>query len=304
MMSKLVTIIMSTYNETEVELRESINSVLNQTYTNFEYIIVNDNPKNANLARVLNQLSDKRIKIIQNKNNKGLVWSLNRALKRAVGDIIVRMDADDICINNRIERQLEYLNDNRLDLIGSYVELIDEKGCSIKKLMKLPQTHKEIAFYMKWGNCIVHPTWMGKREVFVKLDGYIKAIHCEDYDFILRALRAGFKVGNVPEKLLKYRIRHESISRENIVQQYILRLYLSNNIKTILYENNLREKDILNYVNSDKFREECDAYKRYRQCKKALISHNNIFEQLPNMITSKFLYLDIIEKLTLFMREH
>ena len=79
MMSKLVTIIMSTYNETEVELRESINSVLNQTYTNFEYIIVNDNPKNANLARVLNQLSDKRIKIIQNKNNKGLVWSLNRA---------------------------------------------------------------------------------------------------------------------------------------------------------------------------------------------------------------------------------
>lgn len=299
MKNKLVTIIMSTYNETEVELMESINSVLNQTYSNFEFIIVNDNPENANLAQVLNQYSDNRIKIIQNKINKGLVWSLNCALKNAIGDIIVRMDADDICVNTRIEHQLEYLENNQLDLIGSYVELINEEGCTIKKLMKLPQTHKKISFYLKWGNCIMHPTWMGKREVFVMLDGYNGAIHCEDYDFILRALRAGFKVGNVPEKLLKYRIRRESISRENIVQQYILRLYLSNNMKS-----NLREKDIFNYIASDQFREECDDYNKYRQCKKELIAHNKIFKQLFNMITSKFLYLNLIEKVTQFMREH
>ncbi len=297
MINKFVTIIMSTYNETEIELRESINSVLNQTYSNFEFIIVNDNPENANIAQVLDQLSDKRIKIIRNNMNKGLVWSLNCALKNSIGEIIVRMDADDICVNNRIERQLEYLDKNQLDLIGSYIELIDEKGSTIKELMKQPQTHKEIAFYMKWGNCIMHPTWMVKRKVFVKLDGYIEATYCEDYDFILRALKAGFKVGNVPEKLLKYRIRRESISRENIVQQYILRLYLSNNIK-----NDLREEEILNYIASEQFREECDNYNRYRQYKKALIAHKKFFTQLFNMITSKFFYLNLIEKVTSLMR--
>ena len=100
-MRELISVIMSVYNETNIDLLLSINSILNQTYENLEFIIVDDNPDNKRIKEVLDQQTDPRIKIIYNKANMGLVFSLNEALKHVNGEFVARMDADDISLQNR-----------------------------------------------------------------------------------------------------------------------------------------------------------------------------------------------------------
>ena len=194
MEAPLVSILMSTYNETPKELDESINSILHQTYSNFEFLIINDNPNNCELEETLKTYVDSRIRIIRNEKNLGLVKSLNAGLKLCEGQYVARMDADDISRQSRIQDELLYLKKNHLDMIGSYIETIDEHGETIKSLMRFPEKHNQIAKFMRWGSCSCHPTWFLKREVCLKLHGYRKTPHCEDYDFMLRAINNGSKI--------------------------------------------------------------------------------------------------------------
>ena len=104
----LISVVMSNYNTDEEYLRAAIESVLNQTYENFEFIIVDDCSTN-NSVDVIESYSDKRIKLIKNKGNMGLTKSLNIAIKAAKGEFIARMDADDIALPQRFEKQIEFL---------------------------------------------------------------------------------------------------------------------------------------------------------------------------------------------------
>ena len=148
MEAPLVSILMSTYNETPKELDESINSILHQTYSNFEFLIINDNPNNCELEETLKTYVDSRIRIIRNEKNLGLVKSLNAGLKLCEGQYVARMDADDISRQSRIQDELLYLKKNHLDMIGSYIETIDEHGETIKSLMRFPEKHNQIAKFM------------------------------------------------------------------------------------------------------------------------------------------------------------
>lgn len=91
-----ISVIMSAYNESFDELSRSIDSIINQTYKNIEFIIVSDNPENKEIKKAVQVANDQRIKYLENKENVGLVQSLNRAISEATGSIITRMDADDI----------------------------------------------------------------------------------------------------------------------------------------------------------------------------------------------------------------
>ena len=166
----LISVLMSTYNETTKELDESINSILQQTYSNFEFLIINDNPNNYELEKTLKSYKDSRIKIIHNEENLGLVKSLNNGLKYCNGQYVARMDADDISCPSRIQDELLYLQNNRLDMVGSYIETIDENGKTIKPLMRFPKNHNQIVKFMRWGSCICHPTWLLKRVVWNYMD--------------------------------------------------------------------------------------------------------------------------------------
>ena len=104
----LFSVLMSTYNETTKELDESINSILQQTYSNFEFLIINDNPNNYELEKTLKSYKDSRIKIIHNEENLGLVKSLNNGLKYCNGQYVARMDADDISCPSRIQDEKQY----------------------------------------------------------------------------------------------------------------------------------------------------------------------------------------------------
>ena len=297
MSEKLVTVIMSIYNESVSELNKSINSILNQSYRNLEFIIINDNPLNKQLENQLNELvrQDSRVKVYVNNNNIGLVESLNRALGFSHGDYIARMDADDISEPSRIKKQVSCIEQKNLDLIGSSLILIDEQDVQFGTL-HFPTRNEQIVRFMKYGTCLPHPTWLGKKEVFDCLHGYRKALYCEDYDFLLRVLKRGYKVGNCDGYDLRYRVRKCGISQSNYVKQYVLRKYLYKHRDIILQ---VDEEDILLYLNSDKFEEACLAYEDFCTVKKNVKKN---FLCIFQLLKNRYFLSYINEKIALQMR--
>lgn len=245
----LVSIIMSTYKEEEIFLRQAIESILNQSYKDFEYIIILDNPDNNLHIRIIKEYAnlDKRIKFYVNEKNMGLTASLNKGLGLAKGKYICRMDADDISINKRIENQKRYLEENNYDLIGGISQMIDENGKSIYSIKKVPTNMDKIKKALRYNQIISHPTWFGKKEVFEKLNGYRNMPLCEDYDFTLRAVLNGYKISNIDETVLKYRMTSSSISRSNLYEQYLFARFITKKYS----ENKIADiKEAKQYVNN------------------------------------------------------
>lgn len=220
---------MATYKESIECLKQSIESIINQTYNDFEFIIILDNPDNKEHIAFINDYvcKDERIKFYINDKNMGLTNTLNRGLKLAEGKYICRMDADDISELYRMEHQKKYLEENDFDLIGGISQMIDEDGNTIYSIKKVPTNFKKIKKCIKYNQVISHPTWFGKKEVFDKLNGYRNMPLCEDYDFTLRAILQGFKISNVNECVLKYRMTKDSISRSNLFEQYLFARYIT-----------------------------------------------------------------------------
>lgn len=291
-----ISIIMSVYNETEEELKKSIGSVLSQTYSNFEYIIVCDNPLNKNICSFLNGINDNRVRIIMNKRNMGLVWSLNYALKFVSGEYIARMDADDICINTRLYDELQYLISHKCDIVGSYVDFIDENDLIISKEIKNPTEHMQIKKFLKQDPALVHPTWLAKKKVFTNLDGYRNIPYCEDYDFLIRAVRNGFILGNVDKVLLKYRIRAKGISKSNEVKQYVIHEYLAKKYNSKDY---LSPEEIEMYLSSEKFKKKLNHRQSYIE-KKNLLKNGSFYKKFKasmNLITNYYFWRGMYLKL-------
>lgn len=229
----MISVIMSTYKEDERLLRESIESILNQTYRDFEYIIILDYPDNDVHKSVIEEyaLKDDRIHFYINEKNMGLTDSLNRGLSLCHGEYIARMDADDISLPDRLERQMKYLEKNHYDLIGGITEMINENGSLLYSIKNVPTDPKKINKALRYSQCIAHPTWLGRKEVFEKNAGYRHMPLCEDYDFTLRAVLNGFVVSNLNEAVLKYRMTSNSISRSNLFEQYLYMSYITNEYK-------------------------------------------------------------------------
>lgn len=233
-----VSIIMSSYNEKREFIIQAIESILNQTYKNIEYIIVIDNPSNKSIIDVIDRYSmiDKRITVIGNKCNIGLTASLNKALEICNGKYIARMDADDISDPNRIERELQYLKKNKLDLVGCMTRRIDEKGNIVNELTNISYTPAHISKKLMFDNCIAHPTWLVKKEVYDTLHNYREISTAEDYDFLLRSKKNGFSLGICDECLFSYRVNTSGISRNNSLRQTLTSHILQkeyNNIEAI-----------------------------------------------------------------------
>lgn len=229
----MISVIMSTYKEDERLLRESIESILNQTYRDFEYIIILDYPDNDVHKSVIEEyaLKDDRIHFYINEKNMGLTDSLNRGLSLCHGEYIARMDADDISLPDRLERQMKYLEKNHYDLIGGITEMINENGSLLYSIKSVCTDPKKINKALRYSQCIAHPTWLGRKEVFEKNAGYRHMPLCEDYDFTLRAVLNGFVVSNLNEAVLKYRMTSNSISRSNLFEQYLYMSYITNEYK-------------------------------------------------------------------------
>lgn len=247
-MNRLVSVVMSTYNESDRDLSESIESVLNQTHSNFEFIIVNDNPKNEALRNKLAQYSkEPRVRIIENSKNSGVAFSRNHALKYTHGYYTAVLDGDDVCYPERLEKELAYLEAHPdCDLVASAREDIDENSVAINKFCGVMVSDKTVNKILKYGNIITHSTVMVKTSILKKLNGYRSFRSAQDYDVWLRMVSMNCKFHLMPEVLTKYRIRQQGITNSNFARsfyelKYIRQLYferLKNNGQDSYSEDN------------------------------------------------------------------
>lgn len=242
MQTNLISVIMSAYNERIDWIEKSMESILNQSYENIEFIVVLDNPENEELKEVLKdyQSRDRRMKLIINEKNLGLVSSLNIALRHCTGAYIARMDADDISVRNRLEMQKRYLEENGLDFVFSGVEVIDEEGRRLYETNTLPLDAEETKKALEGINISFHPTWFLKSGILNELQGYRDISYCEDYDFLLRCLNKNYRLGKMGQAVLQYRVRESGISKSYSLEQYL-------NAKSIfnLYRNKQLENEKL-----------------------------------------------------------
>ena len=244
-----ISILMSTYNEPKEYIESAINSILKQTYTNLELIVICDNPENTAAIELIKNITrmDSRVRFIINETNLGLTASLNKALQYASGEYIARMDADDIALQDRLAHQLDYIIANKLDLVGCNIQNIDQYGNEIGAITVFPESHNLIIKKARYRSPIAHPTWLGKKDTFIELNGYREIDACEDYDFIIRAILKGFHLGNIQETLFQYRINPNSISstRKSIQKtgMYLIRKNYRKGYETT-------EKEYVGFMNS------------------------------------------------------
>ncbi len=236
----ILSVLMSVYNEKEIWLRESIESILNQTFSDFEFIIILDNPENAIAKRLIQEYKqkDKRIIFLENKINIGTASSKNKGLKIARGKYIAIMDADDISLKNRFIEQINFLKNNpNIFLVGSWAYIINEDG-SQAGLMKITDNPLLLKKMIKYISISYHSSWMVKKEVYDKLKGYNESIpYVEDFDFLLRVIENNYLISNIKVPLIKYRIRFNQVSQRNSLKMQKIILYL----KKIQYKNIKKE---------------------------------------------------------------
>lgn len=208
----LVSVIMSVYNADKY-LKRSIDSILNQTLSDFEFIIINDASIDSSLS-IINSYNDDRIKLINKPFNKGFIGfveNLNLGIEIAKGKYISRMDADDISRLDRFEIQYNFLESNpEIFMVGSDLNLINNSGQKIGYL-KSPTNHNDIIRKFNSENAMYHPVIFFRNELNIRYRDKFKA--CEDFDFYLQLLSQGKKFSNINQPLLDYRMLEDSISR-------------------------------------------------------------------------------------------
>lgn len=201
-----VSVCMPVYNA-EKYVAEAIESVLSQTYKDFEFIIVDDSSTDGSW-KIIQEYADKdtRIRAFRNKKNGGVVVSLNNALKKAKGVYIARMDADDICVPTRFEKQVALLKKN--DVVGSNIQFIDEQG----KKKGVRVYSNAIDRVVRVESPLAHPSVMLKKELFDTHGLYREEFNsAEDYDrwLCFYSRRATFYV--IQETLLHYRTHAQQV---------------------------------------------------------------------------------------------
>ncbi|HET6426375.1 MAG TPA: glycosyltransferase family 2 protein [Planctomycetaceae bacterium] len=207
-----VSVLLPVYNS-ERYLRETVASVLQQTFTDFELLIVDDGSTDRS-PQILAELAatDSRISVTRRPND-GYVSALNELLAKARGEYMARIDSDDVAFPKRFARQVEFLDAHpNVLVVGSYVQVIDEDGdvlCDQSVLID----HEAITHSLLRGTGgIYHPATMFRRQPVMDLGGYrTQALGVEDQDLWLRLAERG-KLANLPEALLKYRIHPGNFS--------------------------------------------------------------------------------------------
>lgn len=228
-----ISVVMSTFNETKDELEKAIESILAQTFKDFEFLIILDNPQNEEHKNILKKFKEKddRIKIYINEQNMGLAKSLNKGIDLANGKYIARMDADDISMPERLEKEYNFLEKNTdISIVSTNKILIDENDRELYKASDLVTTDAKIKEMLKYMSIIVHPSVMFKKDDILKIGKYRNFKASQDYDLWLRASYSNLKFSIINEYLIKYRIREDNISNSNplkqwVIHEYILKLY-------------------------------------------------------------------------------
>ena len=221
-----ISVIMPFYNDQKF-LDQAIASIVNQTFKDFEFIIINDASTEDADKIVQKYLLDERIIYVKNIENQGIVKNLNHGLKIAKADIIARMDGDDVAEPARFSNQFTFLEQNKdIDVVGSFVKIIDENDAQTDQRTKPIDPElikKDLIIYSP----VVHPAVMFRKDVINSVGGYRQQyLFSEDIDLWYRVVYSGHKISNVPEFLLNYRYHKNSTghqSTQNAIREFKLR---------------------------------------------------------------------------------
>jgi len=198
---------MSVYNG-EKYLHESVDSILNQTFKDFEFLIINDGSTDKTM-QILQCYNDPRIIIVNNKKNFGLTKSLKKGLQMARGEYVARMDVDDISYPRRLEVQYAYMEGNPdIGIIGSWVDVINDIGKKISS-RKGGYSSEEIYYILNFRNCLTHSSILFRKDLIINNGGYDEAIDgAQDYELWNRISKI-VKIYQIQEPLVKWRKRRE-----------------------------------------------------------------------------------------------
>lgn len=197
-----VSIAMPVFNS-EHTVSAAIKSILLQTLTDWELILIDDGSSDST-ASVCQSFTDQRIIFVADGRNLGLAARLNQAIDLSRGRYLARMDGDDVCFPERLEKQIACMKENAdVDLVGTGALVFDDRG-AIKGVFPLRQTHAKICRAPWAGFYLPHPTWMGKIEWFKRFRYSLHAFRAEDQDLLLRSYDSS-KFACLPDILLGYR---------------------------------------------------------------------------------------------------
>lgn len=197
----VISVVMPVYNANQEFLEEAIESVLNQSFSNFEFIIVDDGSTNSTLSYIENY-KDPRIRIVKNEHD--YIDSLNKGINEARGRYIARMDADDIMLPDRLAVQFEFMEENQqIDFCGTWAEYFGNQN----DIVRTPTDHKDIAANLLLGSAMIHPTVMFRETVYKNnRELYPQGYPCaEDYKLWTELVKNNFHGANIDKVLLRYR---------------------------------------------------------------------------------------------------
>lgn len=292
-----ISVVLPVHNA-EKYIKDAVQSILNQTFTDFELIIIND-ASTDNTRQILESFQDKRIRLINNAENLKVVECLNLGMSLAKGKFVARMDADDISLPHRFERQVAYLTQHPdVDICSSYVQVFGSRNYILRPYEK----HEDIKAGLLFLNVLIHPSVMFRRERFLQYSiFYDKSyVNAEDYGLWVSVMDS-LKFAVVPEILFKYRIHDTNISIKKASNWAVLR-EINLGIYHILMERvkvRYTEADLEMHINlgfrSAKNLSEAE-YKNYLNWLTRIVQANNITryfkpEALRNHIISYILYV-------------
>jgi len=222
-----VSVVMSTYNR-ENTLRETIDSILNQSYGDFEYIIINDNSADET-ENIIKSYNDTRIKYLKNARNCGCSFNYHTAHNIAKGKYIVHIDDDDISYRERIEKQVDFMEQNPdIALSGTYIETFGE---NMRPSWVFYSEPKMLEVVMNIYNPLCHSSVIYNRHYFDKhfINYDINKKCSQDYDLYKQVVLSGGKIANIPKVLVRYRMHNRRITDEKITQN--LQIEIASEIK-------------------------------------------------------------------------
>ncbi|MCW3167508.1 glycosyltransferase [Chryseobacterium sp. 09-1422] len=241
----IISVVMPVYNG-ENYLTEAIDSILSQTFTNFELLIINDGSSD-NSEKIIQSYSDDRIVYIKNEKNIGLIKTLNKGLDLAKGEYIARMDQDDISHPERFLKQVALLEENpEIGVCGTWFTLLSKNGKD--RVIKHPESHESIKIGMITKSLIGHPTVMMRKKTMNNYRYDINYQAAEDYELWTRLIRIT-KFYNIQESLLQYRFHDTNMTvLENSTQVANTKIITANQLKEIEIEGSNENIDLCNIL--------------------------------------------------------
>lgn len=208
-----ISVIMPVFNA-ERFLRQTIDSILSQTFSDFELIIINDGSSDKSVE-IIEGYTDERIRLIHNERNIGITATLNKAISLCKAELIARMDADDIMHPNRLQLQFEKIHsDNEIAVLATRINFMNEDGDVTGEWNTDSEAVSEgqIRAIMPRTNCIAHPTVMMRKDIALKYGYRAEQKNTEDWDLWLRILGDGLRIAKLSEALLDYRVHTTSVT--------------------------------------------------------------------------------------------